>query len=98
MKNCTFSDSDFTDSNGCDNCEERKHHLCEIYEGKFLSTQERFSTYTNTCKRAVFVRDDDLNHYTCGKNGGICDVFRFKKCTKKEDIMQSLFSEEELRG
>lgn len=97
MSNCAFSDSYYSNADLCDKCEERKIHLCRIYEGRNLSTEEIFSTYKNTCKKAVFIREDSLNRYKCGKNGGICDVFRFKTCKRKEDFMPGLFSDEDLK-
>ena len=97
MSQCAFLESFYSNPELCNNCEERKTHLCIIFEGRKISTAERYSTYKNTCKKAVFVRNDFLNCYNCGKNGGICDVFRFKTCRKKEDFMPSLFSEEDLK-
>lgn len=84
MEKCSFMESEFTDSSGCKKCKIREKSFCKIQEGSKISTQERYSTFKNTCQKAVFENDSDLNHYTCGKNGGICDLFRFKQCNAKE--------------
>lgn len=86
MSDCSFYDSDWQDTDACDKCKTKEIKFCEVYEGSKLSTKQRYSGYKNTCSKAVFIRDkDSVNYYQCGKNGGICDFFKYRKCKLKTE-------------
>ena len=82
---CKFLESDFSNGSYCAGCKTREIKYCPIYENSFKTTKEIFQ-YKTKCKKAVkkLGENQEPTVYTCGENGGICDVTKYLFCKNKD--------------
>lgn len=82
---CKFAESDWQENWHCEECKTRINKYCRIWEHHLL-TQKQIYQYKTKCKNAVVHKDKESQTvYICGKNGGICDITKYKFCTRRTD-------------
>ena len=78
---CKFAESDWQENWHCEECKTRINKYCRIWEHHLL-TQKQIYQYKTKCKKAVVYKDKESQTvYTCGKNGGVCDITIYRFCT-----------------